>query len=436
MRYVLRHAGSEHARVLRAILCLVLLPVAACGDDDDDQVAKGCPDDSPLCGAPCKKTEECGLGLRCSDGTCAPECDEPGSAKGCDDGEVCSKDRICMHATAGSGSGGHAGFGNPNGGASGGPPGTGTSDGSVPTCASTVVRANKIIPTVILIVDQSGSMTEKFADGTRWDVLRGFLLMQPGGLIDDLQTQVRFGLAMYSARSGDNDPAPVGECPLVTTVAPALNNFAAISDVYSPAEPIDDTPTGDSINKVIDDLDLANDPDAQPSATIFVLATDGEPDRCEELDPQTDEGKREAIESVQRAFSLGIRTFIISVGEGTVSAEHQQAMANAGLGLDGNTGNAEYWVAGDDRSLRDALISIVGGQVGCDVALNGRVDSGDPCLGKVTLNGEELGCGDANGWELVDDMHIRLSGQACDDLKSRDDALLDVSFPCGVDVVF
>jgi hypothetical protein len=418
-------------------MCLVLLPAAAaCGDDDDDQVAKGCPDDSPLCGSPCKKTAECGLGLRCADGTCAPECDEPGSAKGCDDGEVCSKDRICMRATASSGSGGHGGFG--NGGTSGGRPdtGTGTSDGSVPTCASTVVRASKIIPTVILIVDQSGSMTEKFADGTRWDVLRGFLLMQPGGLIDDLQTQVRFGLAMYSARSGENDPAPVGECPLVTSVAPALNNFPAISAVYSPAEPIDDTPTGDSINKIIDDLDLANDPDAQPSATIFVLATDGEPDRCEELDPQTDEGKREAIESVQRAFSLGIRTFIISVGEGTVSAEHQQAMANAGLGLDGTASNAEYWVAGDDRSLRDALVSIVGGQVGCDVALNGRVDSGDPCLGKVTLNGEELGCGDPNGWELVDDMHIRLSGQACDDLKSRDDALLDVTFPCGVDVVF
>jgi hypothetical protein len=336
----------------------------------------------------------------------------------------------------GSGSGGHGGgFGNPTSGSSGSRGmGSGERDGSV-TCASTVVRAKKIIPTVILIVDQSGSMTEKFDDGTRWDVLRGFLLMQPGGLIDDLQSQVRFGLAMYSARSDDNGQ-PAGECPLVTSVAPALDNYQAIADIYNPAQPIDDTPTGDSIDKIVDDLDIANDPDADPSATIFVLATDGEPDRCEQLDPQSDEGKQEAIAAVQHAFTLGIRTFIISVGQGTVSAEHQQAMANAGLGLDPMSGSAEYWVAGDDKTLRDALVSIVGGQVGCDVALNGRIDSGDACKGKVTLNGEPLGCNEDNGWELVDDMHIRLNGQACDDLKSRDDALLDVSFPCGVDVVF
>ena len=184
-------------------------------------------------------------------------------------------------------------------------------------------------------------MDESFADGTRWDVLRGFLLQQPGGLIDDLQSQVRFGLAMYSARSGEDDPAPVGECPIVTTVAPALDNYAAISAAYMPAEPIDDTPTGDSIDKVVDDLGLATaDPDAMAGPTVFILATDGEPDRCELLDPQTDEAKQEAIAAVQRAFGLGIRTFIISVGEGTVSAEHQQAMANAGLGLDVNSGDA------------------------------------------------------------------------------------------------
>jgi len=279
-------------------------------------------------------------------------------------------------------------------------------------------------------------MDEEFADDTRWTVLRSSLLQQPGGLIDDLQSQVRFGLAMYSARSGGDGPTPIGECPIVTTVAPALDNYGAISGVYAPAEPIEDTPTGDSINKVIDDLDLSSDPDAIADATVFVLATDGEPDRCEELDPQTDDAKREAIEAVQRAHGMGIRTFVISVGEGTVSAEHQQAIANAGLGLDPVGGAAEYWVAGDDRSLRDALISIIGGQVGCDISLNGRVRVADACVGKVTLNGEPLACNDPNGWELVDEQHIRLMGQACDDLKSRDDAILDVSFPCNVDIVF
>lgn len=422
----------ETVPALRGVALAAGLLLAACSADDSGGTP--CASGSDHCGETCSELRPCAYGLHCTDGVCAQDC-KVGTRQGCESGELCNSVGMCVANDEDD-----DGFGNPTGsaGSSTGRPGSGggNRDGSAGECADTTVRANKLIPTVILIVDQSSSMDEDFADGTRWDVLRGFLLQQPGGLIDDLQSQVRFGLAMYSARSGEDDPAPVGECPIVTTVAPMLDNYPAISAAYEPAEPIDDTPTGDSINKVIDDLDLGNDPDAMPGATVFVLATDGEPDRCEELDPQTEEAKNEAIGAVQRAYGLGIRTFIISVGEGTVSAEHQQAMANAGLGLDPMMGSAEYWVAGDDRTLRDALISIVGGQVGCDIALNGRVASGDACLGTVTLNGEPLECDDPNGWELIDDQHIRLSGRACDDLKNMDDVLLDVSFPCSVGVVF
>jgi hypothetical protein len=430
-----RAAGSGIGSVAHMgwVAALALL-MGACSDDADS--GPPCVGDEH-CGEVCSDERPCPLGLYCADeGVCAQQCG-PDDADACADDEVCNATGMCVKRSGGGG--GSGGFGNPpgtaarGGGGAGRPPGN--RDGSVGECANTVVRASKIIPTVVLIVDQSSSMTEEFDDGTRWDVLRDFLLQDPGGLIADLQSQVRFGLALYSARSDDMGQ-PMGECPMVTTVAPALDNFAAIRATYAPANVIDDTPTGDSINKVIDDLNLSNDPDAKPDSTVFVLATDGEPDRCEELDPQTEEGKQESVGAVQRAFGLGIRTFVISVGEGTVSAEHQQAVANAGLGLDPMGGDAEYWVAGDDRSLRDALISIVGGQVGCDIALNGRVGAGDPCLGTVTLNGEELACNDPNGWELVDDSHIRLMGRACDDLKSQADALLAVSFPCAVDSVF
>ena len=167
---------------------------------------------------------------------------------------------------------------------------------------------------------------------------------------------------------------------------------------------------------------------------MFVLATDGEPDRCEELDPQTDTAKQEAIDAVTRAYALGIETFVISVGN-EVGAAHQQAIANAGLGKMPGEPDAEYWVAGDDASLRTALTSIVGSQLGCDIALKGKVESGDACDGTVTLDGADLECNGANGWKLIDPEHIQLLGDACDELKAGDDVILDVSFPCGVDVV-
>jgi hypothetical protein len=276
-------------------------------------------------------------------------------------------------------------------------------------------------------------MEEDFAGaGSRWDVLRDFLLEQPNGLISDLQSQVSFGLALYSATSGGTNAEPIGECPMITNVAPALDNYDAIAAVYGPADVIEDTPTGDSIDAVINSLEL-NAPDRNNDPVVLVLATDGEPDRCEELDPQN--GQQEAIAAVERAFSMGVRTFIISVGEGTVSDEHQQDMANAGLGHQAGDPNAEFWEAGDDASLRAALTEIVGAQLGCDVRLNGSVQDGDPCDGAVVLNDLPLGCNDDNGWRLLDPGTIRLLGDACDEVKSGVEVTLEVSFPCTVRVV-
>jgi hypothetical protein len=330
-------------------------------------------------------------------------------------------------ATPGAGAAGEDRFGN----SSVTPSGGGAPYMPPEPCASTLVHGSTVVPTVILIVDQSSSMTESFGGGaSRWNTLRDFLLDEPDGLIASLQNRVRFGLALYSAESGGEYPDPIGECPMVTSVAPATNNFAAIADVYRQADVIEDTPTGDSIDKIVADLGVTPPaPDEQRDPIVFVVATDGEPDRCTELDPQN--GQQETIDAVSRAYALGIHTFIISVGEGTVSAEHQQGVANAGLGRGPNDVPAQYWVAGDDSALRKALGDIVGAQLTCDLSLDGEVVGGDPCDGTVTLNGAPLTCNDPDGWELADPRTIRLLGAACERLKNED-VLLEVSFPCTV----
>jgi von Willebrand factor type A domain len=300
------------------------------------------------------------------------------------------------------------------------------------TCQSANVSATRVIPTIILVIDQSGSMNDSFGStgGSRWTVLRDFLL-KSDGLIASFETQVRFGLSMYSAVQNPDNSGTM-TCPIVSGVAPALANFAAISDAWKKAQPLAETPTGDAIEKIIAGVpEPAPDKDNEP--VVLILATDGEPDTCKQLNPQN--GQPEAIAAVQHAFQRGIRTFIMSVGD-EVSKGHQQDVANAGVGHKAGDPDAPYWTAGDDASLRSALTELVAAQVSCDVALQGSVAGGDPCEGTVQLNGSSLACNGADGWMLTDPKHIRLVGKACEDFKTQKSALVHASFPCTVDVIF
>jgi hypothetical protein len=235
---------------------------------------------------------------------------------------------------------------------------------------------------------------------------------------------------MYSAVAKP-DNSGTQECPIVTSVTPALMNLAAITTAYRKAEPLGDTPTGDAIDKIVASLPKA-ELDKASEPVVLILATDGEPDRCEELNPQN--GQAEAVAAAQHAFEMGIRTYIISVGD-EVTVKHQQDMANAGLGHKADD-PAPYWNAGDDASLRSALTEIIGAQVSCDVTLQGMVQGGNPCEGTVELNGQKLECKGKDGWELADPKHLRLLGKACSDFKTLKNAMIHARFPCGVQVVF
>lgn len=293
-------------------------------------------------------------------------------------------------------------------------------------CADVTLTTRRVTPTVLLLVDQSGSMDEDFGgSGSRWDVLRDSLLDVPDGLIYDLQSVVEFGLALYSARSND-DGLPIGDCPLLTTVPPGIDNYDAIEAVYGPADTISDTPTGDSMDAVVAMLSSAPDPESDPA--IIILCTDGEPDRCEELNPQN--GQAEAVAAAENAYSAGYRTYIISVGEGTISAAHLQDMANAGVGATAADPPAPYWEVGNDEGLRDALRTIIGGELSCLIEVNGEIVMDLACSGRVTLNGVDLPCGDPNGWHAPDSKHIELLGEACDTLLNTTDPTLSAVFPC------
>ena len=133
-------------------------------------------------------------------------------------------------------------------------------------------------PTVMLLVDQSGSMDEKFPAGsqtTRWSVLYNALMDPTTGAVKTMEASVRMGLSLYSSNGGSAG----GTCPQLTPVPIALNNYNAIDAVYKPAVPAHDTPTGPSIDAVV--KVLAGEPDPK----YILLVTDGLPDTCADPNP-------------------------------------------------------------------------------------------------------------------------------------------------------
>jgi hypothetical protein len=347
-----------------------------------------------FCGSACSTDTQCPTGLYCNlEGKCSADCTE---RLACPQAATCVLERgWCKLDPA------------LQVGVDGGDPGA---------CPAVKVDFAKATPTVLVLVDQSGSMTERFGTDTRWNVARKALIDPTNGVIKTLDGQVRFGIALYTSKDGNKG----GTCPMLDQVAIGTGNYAQIAAMYSKAEPIGDTPTGDAIVAVTRQL---ADPKI-PGPKYIVLATDGEPDTCAVPNPQN--GQAEAIAAAKAAYAQGITTLYISVGS-EVSAKHAQDMANAGQGLPA-AAKAKYYVANDPASLAAAFDATIKGVRNCVFSLNAKVT--DPAKGEVVLDGAKLGYDDPNGWKLLPGgTAVELQGKACETIKEGDHTLT-AQFAC------
>lgn len=390
------------------VLASVLSAFAACdGCSDDTDTKTACDLLGDECGKSCTGDSECKTGLFCGpDSTCTAECTPNGNQ--CGDGLTCDVRGHCVDAD---GQGGSTGAFMTDGGAGVGNNGQG-GDG----CGTVNVDFAPQIPTVLLLVDQSGSMTENFGGNSRWNVLYNVLMHPTNGVVSQLEDKVRFGLALYT---GNNNT-----CPALTEVSIALGNRDAINAVYTQANPASETPTGDAITAVLPDIVAVN----EPGPKLIVLATDGEPDTCEVPNPQTGQG--EAIQAAQNAFAAGVRVSIIAVG-GDVSLSHQQNMANAGAGLplNGSQGNAPYYPANNQQALVDAFNEIINGVRSCVLDISSSIDPDKASQGHVFIDGVEIGYNDPNGWQLNNATQIEILGTSCDQIQNGDHTVTGY-FPC------
>ncbi len=288
-------------------------------------------------------------------------------------------------------------------------------------CPGVEVAFTQRVPFIMVLVDQSSSMEAGFGNGTRWSVMRDALLDETDGIIKKLHQDVHLGLALYSSKNGYQG----GQCPMVSKVDASLGNYDAIRALYDGASPIDDTPTGEALMAVAQQLEKIYVSDATPKA--IVLATDGHPDTCEQPDPEN--GQDKSINAARAAFDMGIRTYVISVGD-EVGEDHLRDMANAGAGLDVASGAAKFYRALNNGELYEAFSDIVNGVRDCVFTLDGEVVDGYEDQGIVRIDGEDVPKDDPDGWRLNNPREVELLGAACALIQEGDHTLF-IDFPCG-----
>ncbi|MCA9669312.1 MAG: VWA domain-containing protein [Myxococcales bacterium] len=404
-------------------MCALLLAPAGCNKDncsfiggctansDDAGTAKGdggvsplpCsgPNPDPACKDTCSKDEDCKSGFYCGGtGVCTADCNADG--KRCAATSRCNERGLCVNAQTG--------------------------------CPDVAVSLAPVVPNVMLVIDQSGSMTDNFGRinnqrVNRWEAVHYALTDQTEGIVSKLQDRVRFGATLYHSEGGNQG----GQCPILAkspgTPAgqPVLNNRNAIDQLFTNNSPNRDTPTAESINAVVADLQSwsKSSPD-DPSPNIIVLATDGDPDNCTDADAHNAASQQMSETAVQNAFSAGITTYVLSVGS-DVTVSHLEKLANAGVGKTLTPADAPFYRGNDPQQLIDAFSKIIGGVRTCSFTLSGAVT--DAASGTVLLDGQKLTY--KTDWELTDQRTMKLLGQACQTFLDKASVTLEARFPCG-----
>jgi hypothetical protein len=298
----------------------------------------------------------------------------------------------------------------------------GSSDAS---CAALHLTPTKVVPSVELLIDRSGSMANDFSDmpptggsPVKYTAMRDALVgMQ--GVVTTLASQVYFGASLY-ADDGKT-------CPGLQTVARALNNAMSIGTLVDVNPPAGNTPTPPAIDAVVADFGFNSPPSDSPP--IIVLATDGLPNACGNSTTPT---QPQAIAAAANAFAHGIPLYVLSVGNITAATSmHFQALANAGAGVQPGQPNAVYYPATSPDQLTSALGTIVGGTIksSCDLRLTTPIDPVLAPRSTATLDGMALAYNvdwtlDSNGFGF------HLVGAACTAIQASKDPQLDVAFPC------
>lgn len=308
-------------------------------------------------------------------------------------------------------------------------------------CARQDIVTMRVVPTIWLVLDGSGSMLDPLGDKSRFDALKEALMDPVAGVVKSLEHDVKWGMVMYDGPGvgvlplADGGIAmfsspPATTCPRLVTVEPKKDNFNDINAMYPPDPLGGSTPTDKALEAVVAHLPNGGQGpqlDTMIQPTIVVLATDGAPNDFCSMSFLPLDVRPNVISAVKKLKDANIKTYVISLaGDDQMLTQHLIQVAQAG-----GTGKAPF-IPMNKTQLVQTFKDIVGPEVACDIVLTGKVKPGKECMGMIEINNKILPCGSDDGWKLKDESTITITGPACEQYKKDPAAVLHADFPCDI----
>jgi hypothetical protein len=276
-------------------------------------------------------------------------------------------------------------------------PGVGPDAGEV-GCSTGVITLTRADPTLMFLIDRSGSMGEPFTPSgqSRWQVLTGVL----ASVLPPVDTTMQIGALLFPDASS-LDRRTNCSVPPTADLLPATGNVTRLVSLLESTPPGGGTPTAGAMDTA---ATLLLGVRAAVRARAIVLATDGGPNCNPSLDPGTcrcagvastclrqplqclDDTR--TVATIASYRSKGLPTYVIGIQDPGASGFEDvlDAMAQAGGRPLRNAPHA-YYAASSAADLEGALVAIRD-QFQCTFLITSVPDPGGSI--SVSIDGEPL----------------------------------------------
>jgi von Willebrand factor type A domain len=327
-----------------------------------------------------------------------------------------------------------------------GPPGAdaGADAHTVVQCTPGSVTLSRADPSVMLVLDRSGSMGDALRRGTpgqnRWDILTEAL----AAALPPVDQTMSIGALFYPVGSSRQLTCT---SPSTANVSPAKGQVSKLLSLMRAEQPAGGTPTADAIEV---SARLIQGVRAATSARALILATDGEPNCNANLNPasctcvESSQGCRfqvnqclddtRTVERIAAAAKQGLPTYVIGIeDQGDAQfASVLDEMAKAG-GRPRTGGAHLYYSGNSEAELEDALV-VIRNQVGSCTYLTSSVPDSRGSI-TVTVDGAPIPFDPSKtegwAWTSEDNGELVLLGDTCAKLAAEPSAKLVAQVACG-----